>query len=334
MESCSRRADAVVIKATQGRWDPADRCKFFTAGDFGHLHVSDDQWRLTNRYQPTNNNLFAVNDFAEVGKPLDRSRSSWQQFLLSIEIGCDTFLDSGIFYLTNVHKRQHDVSMDEALSLPPEEIDNFSWLLDIYMELCTEYGDRLWGYNELDQGGRENKIRTRQFLESQGLRPIPVYHPMNDGWDYFDDLAQHYDRMCFGNVVQANRPMRERLLMTAYERHAQYPDLYIHFLGLTPNELQLGIPWDSADSSTWTAVFRYPQAVRIGGAGCRKWQVHESCWLPLKATTDQRITVGDMSVGELYMHMQSFGHHHQRLADEFHMRFYPEGKDQSCPTPR
>lgn len=314
-----------MTKQTQGRWDPSDRCKFFTAGDFGHI-VTGTRWVQTNRYQPSNNNLFAVNDFAEVDKPLNKSTARWDQFVISLDQGCDTFLDSGIFYLTNVHKRKHNVTMDEALALAPEEIDSFSWLLDVYMELCTEYGDRLWGYNELDQGGRENKIRTRAFLESQGLRPIPVYHPMNDGWQYFDHLAQEYDRICFGNVVQANRPMRERLLMTAYERHAKYPDLYIHFLGLTPNDLQLGIPWDSADSSTWTAVFRYPQAVRVGGAGCRKWPLRESCWLPLKASVDQRITVGDMSIAEFYSHMRSFTYHHDQLSRELGVPRYPSGE--------
>ena len=56
---------------------------------------------------------------------------------------------------------------------------------------------------EVDQGGRENKIKTRARLEKMGLRPIPVYHPLNDGWDYFDYLAENYDRICMGNVVNA-----------------------------------------------------------------------------------------------------------------------------------
>ena len=63
------------------------------------------------------------------------------------------------------------------------------------------------------------------MLEQMGLRPIPVYHPFNDGWDYFDYLAERYDRICFGNVVQADRETRKRLVATAWERHRKYPHL-------------------------------------------------------------------------------------------------------------
>jgi hypothetical protein len=53
------------------------------------------------------------------------------------------------------------------------------------------------------------------MLEQMGLRPIPVYHPFNDGWHYFDYLAERYDLVCFDNVVQADRETRKRLVATA-----------------------------------------------------------------------------------------------------------------------
>ncbi len=163
----------------------------------------------------------------------------------------NVFIDSGIFHLTMEHARRHAVSMDAALSLAPDEIDGFDDLLEKYVELIRTHGESSWGYIELDQGGRENKIRTRARLEKLGLRPIPVYHPLNDGWDYFDYLAQRYDRICFGNVVQANQETRLRLIATAWERHRQYPNLWIHLLGFTPNEWLNALPINSGDSSTW-----------------------------------------------------------------------------------
>lgn len=327
MKLIARTGKASIVKKTQGNWNSDERQKFFTAGDFGHMTSSDEWWKTTNRYNPQNSNLFAVNDFAEVNKPIRKDNTRWQQFMVSLEQGCSTFLDSGIFYLTNQHKRAHNVTMDEALALPPDRIDNFSWLLDVYLELCTDYGDQLWGYNELDQGGKDNKIETRAKLESLGLRPMPVYHPLNDGWEYFDELAANYDRMCYGNIVQASRPTRLRLLMTAYERHARYPNLYIHFLGLTPNDIQLGLPFDSADSSTWTAVFRYPQAVRLGGPAGRRWQLPMSWRLPLKANNEERKTTGDMSVMELQSMVTSIKHHHKRLSEILNLPTYPDGED-------
>lgn len=97
------------------------------------------------------------------------------------------------------------------------------------------------------------------MLEGMGLRPIPVYHPLVDGWDYFDELAEQYDRICFANLVQANNYTRARLMATCYERRRKYPHLWIHLLGVTPNEWFNAIAPQSSDSSTWLAGLRWSQ---------------------------------------------------------------------------
>ena len=99
------------------------------------------------------------------------------------------FIDSGVFNLSTRHAAKHDLTMDQALALAPTEIDGFDELFAKYVRLVTELGDKVWGYIEIDQGGKANKIKTRARLEELGLRPIPVYHPFNDGWDYFGEIA-------------------------------------------------------------------------------------------------------------------------------------------------
>ncbi|MFF4819865.1 hypothetical protein ACFY2K_35415 [Kitasatospora sp. NPDC001309] len=237
---------AAVKRTGGGVFDPADRHLYFAAGDSEHYphHV-----------------LLATNDLLTAGHE--------RRLVELLDAGHRVLLDSGIFWLTNQYKRAHGVSMDEALRLAPEEIDGFDGLYARYVELVRRHGDRLWGYIELDQGGRDNKIRTRARLEGEGLAPIPVYHPLVDGWDYFDELAQQYDRICFGNVVQAPAPVRLRLLHTLWERHRQYPDLWVHVLGLTVNEWCLAVPPDSCDSSTWLGPLRWPD-VRVDSALLRK----------------------------------------------------------------
>lgn len=94
-------------------------------------------------------------------------------------------------------------------------------------------------------------------------------HPFNDGWDYFDELATEYDRMCFGNVVQASQATRVRLLHTMWERRRDYPDLWVHVLGLSANEWCLPCPPDSGDSSSWLNSLRYP-AARTESAALRR----------------------------------------------------------------
>lgn len=171
--------------------------------------------------------------------------------------GKKVFLDSGIFALTNEHARKHRVSMDEALALSPEEIDGFEELYNRYVYLVRTYEDRLWGYIELDQGGAVNKRKTRAKLHSEGLKPIPVYHPLNDGFDYFDELAESHDRICLGNIVQANYKVRMRLLHTMFMRKQKYPHLWVHVLGLTQTELVWAYPFESCDSSAWLRTVRW-----------------------------------------------------------------------------
>lgn len=200
---------------------------------------------------PHRNVLVAVNEVngAKQRDYLDRM----------LDEGRRVLLDSGIFNLAMSHAKAHDLSMDTALTVPPEEVDGFPDLRDAYYDLATTYQDRLWGIVELDQGGAAVKPITRATIEKDtGIIPMPVYHPMLDGWDYYDTLAQQYDRLCFGNIVKASPPMRLRLVHTAYERARAYPHLFTHLLGLTPNENTLALAMrGSFDSSSWLKGVRW-----------------------------------------------------------------------------
>jgi hypothetical protein len=230
------------VIATAGSWDPTDRPCYFLAADY-----SDQQRLAVVEYRYV---LFPVNVFASSGADDD----VLERF---IDAGCRVLLDSGVFILTQNHCRAHGMTMDHALALAPDEIDGFDQLLKDYLRMTKRFGDRLWGYIEMDQGGAANKRTTRRRLEDAGLRPIPVYHPLNDGWDYFDELATTYDRICWGNVVQAKKDVRLRMLATIAERRREYPDLWVHVLGLTPNEWCNALVPDSADSSTWLSAIRW-----------------------------------------------------------------------------
>jgi len=188
----------------------------------------------------------------------ERINESWYEILERFfDQGKRIFLDSGIFVLTNNHKRAHNMTMNEALALHPTEIEGFDWLWDRYTTLVNRYGDRFWGYTELDQGGREAKKETRKRLHDLGIFPMPVYHPLNDGWDYFDELAETHERIAFGNIVQAHYSLRKRLVATVYERKRAYPDLWVHLLGFTPNQWLNGMPVESCDSSSWMESLRW-----------------------------------------------------------------------------
>lgn len=229
------------VTKTGGKWDPKKWPCYFAAVNLQHPEASND---------PLDCMLVAVN---EIETPANRQRLS--NFIDKMPV----FLDSGVYNLTNTHAQKHGLSMDEALAYAPDKIDGFEELFEKYCGLIKQFGVKLWGFSEIDQGGRENKIKTRARLEKLGVFPIPVYHPLNDGWDYFDYLAERYDRICFGNVVMADAIMRKRLIATAWERRRKYPNLWIHALGLTPSALTVAFPINSCDSSTWIGPARWGQ---------------------------------------------------------------------------
>jgi hypothetical protein len=175
-----------------------------------------------------------------------------------LDSGARVFLDSGVFTLTADWARATGRPGQDAFLMPPEELPGFRELWDLYVSLVRRYEDRLWGYVEIDLGGVAGKRRLRRKLHDLGLSPMPVYHPMMDGWDYFDELATGFDRLCWGNLAGgAQRAQRKRLVTTAWERHRRYPDLWLHLLGLNPNDWLVHLPADSADSSSWLSSVRW-----------------------------------------------------------------------------
>lgn len=250
----ARRKPAPVLVPTMGKWDPAARNVYFLAGGPPAIACLAD---VLDRGRPPFpvHFLVATNDLS----PDDHDTLDNLGRLFGH--GVRVLLDSGVFWLTNRHKRQHGITMDQALSLHPEQIDGFDWLWERYLALAARFRDDLWGIIELDQGGATVKRETRRRLQANGVNPIPVYHPLIDGWEYFDELLETTDRLCFGNVVQANSPTRLRLLTTAYER-TRCRDVWVHLLGYSINEWLHACPVESCDSSSWLTILRWAASAR------------------------------------------------------------------------
>lgn len=226
-----------------GKWDPTSPNLQFLAGTMTDHAVAKNP-----------NTLIAVNELGD-------------RHFDTIDRWCDErriLLDSGIFALTMAHARRANMHFFQALTLAPEEVEGFDELYDRYCTLATRFADRLWGVIELDQGGKDNKPRTRaRIVADTGITPIPVYHPLGDGWDYYDDIASAYDRICFANLSKAHQAVRLRLAWTAAERGRNYPHLWTHLLGLTPAAYLLSMRFrGSCDSSAWLRSIRWSSAWR------------------------------------------------------------------------
>lgn len=223
-----------------GRFDRDDRHAYFIAGNAWMEHGSESHPYV----------LLALSNVT--------TKSVESAVERMLDSGTRLFFDSGIFALASDYARTKGIPMAEAWQTPPEQVPGFTELWDRYVRLCKKHGDRLWGYAELDLGGTESKRRLRDRLHAEGLSPIPIYHPLFDGWDYYDELASQYDRLAWANLAgHAGELTRKHMVTTAWERHRRYPHLWVHMLGMTPNQWMPGLPADSCDSSSWLRGVRW-----------------------------------------------------------------------------
>lgn len=165
--------------------------------------------------------------------------------------GKTLFLDSGVYSLCMKMAQDQGIRSLDAFAKQPEEIPGFEDLFEWYVEVMGKLDKKIWGYIEIDVGGREAKKRTRARLEAEGLHPIPVYHPLIDGPEYFHELASKYPRICVSNLAQSDNTTRLRLMSWVSENRQKYPGLWIHTLGLYPNEWLAAYPAESSDTSGW-----------------------------------------------------------------------------------
>lgn len=234
------RKKAPTIQRTGGVWDPAERNCYFLAG------TSDTMEAVL---QSAKYVLWAANEI--------RSERPEQMIQAMLASGQRVLLDSGIYSLTWAHALSQGLTFAQALTTPLEELEGYGALWTHYTALLAEFGEAVWGYIELDLGGQAQKCATRAKLEALGYRPIPVYHPLSDDKAYFDQLAQAYDRVAIGGIVAESQYIRARLIATLADRRRKYPHLWIHLLGVTPNEWLCGLDFDSTDSSAWSGAMRW-----------------------------------------------------------------------------
>lgn len=174
-----------------------------------------------------------------------------------ISIGKTILIDSGIFSLCSEYAKKNMIPLSNAFVTAPEKFNGFEKLYEKYIRIINDLKDKIWGYIELDIGGQENKKRIRRQLESQGLNPIPVYHPLGDDYEYFDYLCERYQRICIGNLVNAAPPVKNRILWDLDKRRKKYPDLWIHYLGISLSQHCFSFKIDSCDSSGITSMLRW-----------------------------------------------------------------------------
>jgi hypothetical protein len=101
---------------TGGNWNPEAWPIYF---------VASEPKTLAHAYTVNRHLLVAVNEI--------HADEHFDMLETFIAAGTDVFIDSGVYNLATRHAHAHRMSMDRALSLAPDDIDDFTELFDKYV---------------------------------------------------------------------------------------------------------------------------------------------------------------------------------------------------------
>ena len=145
--------------------------------------------------------------------------------------GVDTFLDSGAYsiYTSGIRLSVKD-----------------------YYVFLKQFGGFASQYANFDRIGDWDKTRENlRFLESLGMRPLPVFH-MGTPFRILESLCDKYNYICLGGMVpHAKDPsMISTWADECFKIASRYKTRF-HGFGCSSYLLMSRFPWYSVDSSSW-----------------------------------------------------------------------------------
>jgi len=132
-----------------------------------------------------------------------------------------------------------------------EHVSGKKMSLKAYMKFLRKHDFPV--YANLDKiASWEETLKNQKTMESEGLKPIPVYH-MYEPIQVLKDYVGSYDYVALG-FRSKSATDRARLATTVFE---QFPDTKFHMFAITQPEIMINYPFYSVDSSTWLNSIKY-----------------------------------------------------------------------------
>lgn len=167
------------------------------------------------------------------------------------------YLDSGSFSLQVDAKRyakEHGCSPSKFY-----DTKAFWSYVDEYCDFVTKYRAAIDFYSVVDIIGDPDRTwKVQQYMEDQGLHPIPVVHYRTDLkwlWKYMD---RGHEYIAIGGLVGSHgqtvcRDWIDKVFAFVSDPDG-FPSVKLHGFGVTSWALLLRYPWYSVDSASWLKV--------------------------------------------------------------------------------
>ncbi len=132
----------------------------------------------------------------------------------------------------------------------------------LWLQLMLPKHPEVVGYFNLDFPNPYDTLKNQTYLESEGLKPIPVWH-LGDPEEILDLYSDLYDWISIGGIASAGIMGKAGLARTINWIMSRCPNTKFHILGVGISGVLVfrqSVPY-SVDFSTWSAVSRFGHAI-------------------------------------------------------------------------
>jgi len=197
--------------------------------------------------------------------------------------------------------------------------------IDAYIAFIKGNLQHLDVYSNLDViGDPVGTWKNQEYMEAQGLKPLPVYHA-GEGRKYLDRCLK-YGYFAIGGVADSSNDERAATFDWAFsivcpKENNHLPVCKVHGFAITALGMMLRYPWYSVDSTSWVMTSRMGSVYvpRFKGG---KWIYDENSWKIIVSTRSPAKGDKDKHFDTLSPEVQNV------ILDYFHEKGYQVGKSE------
>jgi len=182
---------------------------------------------------------------------------------------------------------------------------NKKYDIDEYIDFIKTYGGDFEYYFNLDViGDFHGTWDNQEYMESQGLNPVPVFH-YGEPEELMRFLVKQYKMIGIGGTVPIPNNKIDKWLNHLFfnkDGELKYPDTMFHGLGITSPHLLRRYPFYSVDSSQWLVAKRF--GVVINGEGVRVRMDDKTVVEKLKHNIDWHLSLENSLKGRTFTPQQ------------------------------
>ena len=161
---------------------------------------------------------------------------------------------------------KHRHSIDFFMDSGAFSFNSLGVIIDIDEYIACIKEDEIQHYSALDVIGDPKATQENYlYMRSKGLDPVPCFH-INTNIDYLDFYLEECDKLAIGGMVHA-RHVSPNLRKIWFKILSKGKKIHVHGFGVSSVKHAINYPWDSIDSSSYTAICRHARAVKWSGDG-------------------------------------------------------------------